>query len=83
MSFVPGGTLESVSSVVQQDILRRVKGLFALADQLEGRLAKARGQVDALTPSLLARAFAGQLAPKTHRRTGREVVRANQNFKNR
>ena len=44
--------------------MRRVEGLFALADQLELRLAKARGQVDKLTPSLLARAFAGQLVPQ-------------------
>ena len=36
----------------QQEIVRRVEGLFALADPLEVRLAKARGQVDALTPSL-------------------------------
>ena len=48
----------------QQEIVRRVEGLFALADQLELRLAKARGQVDQLTPSLLARAFAGQLVPQ-------------------
>jgi len=48
----------------QQEIVRRVEGLFALADQLELRLAKARGQVDKLTPSLLARAFAGKLAPQ-------------------
>ncbi len=46
------------------DIVRRVEGLFALADQLEVRLAKARGQVDQLTPSLLARAFAGELVPQ-------------------
>ena len=39
-------------NVEQQEIVRRVEGLFALADQLEARLAKARGQVDALTPSL-------------------------------
>ncbi len=45
----------------QQEIVRRVAGLFALADQLEQRLAQARKQVDKLTPSLLARAFAGQL----------------------
>ena len=45
----------------QQEIVRRVEGLFALADQLEARLAKARGQVEKITPSLLARAFAGQL----------------------
>ena len=38
--------------------------VFALAGQLELRLAKARGQVDQLTPSLLARAFAGKLVPQ-------------------
>ena len=38
--------------------------LFALADQLEPRLAQALKQVDKLTPSLLARAFAGQLVPQ-------------------
>lgn len=48
----------------QQQIVRRVEALFALADQLEERLAKARGQVDALTPSLLARAFRGKLVPQ-------------------
>lgn len=48
----------------QQEIVRRVEGLFALADQLELRLAQARGQVDKLTPSLLTRAFAGQLVPQ-------------------
>ena len=48
----------------QQEIVRRVEGLFALADQLEERLAKARGRVEKLTPSLLARAFAGQLVPQ-------------------
>ena len=41
-----------------------MEGLFALADELELRLAKARGQVDRLTPSLLARVFAGQLVPQ-------------------
>jgi type I restriction enzyme, S subunit len=48
----------------QQEIVRRVEGLFALADQFEARLTKARGQVDALTPSLLARAFAGKPVPQ-------------------
>ncbi len=46
----------------QQEIVRRMAGLFVLADQL--RLAQARRQVDKLTPSLLARAFAGQLVPQ-------------------
>ena len=48
----------------QPEIVGRVAGLFALADQLEQRLAQARKQVDKLTPSLLARAFAGQLIPQ-------------------
>jgi len=42
----------------------QIKTLLAQADPLELRLAKARGQVDALTPSLLARAFAGKLVPQ-------------------
>jgi type I restriction enzyme, S subunit len=46
---------------MKQEIVHRVAGLFALADQLELRLAQARKQVDKLTPSLLARAFKGEL----------------------
>jgi type I restriction enzyme, S subunit len=52
------------NTATKVEIVRRVEGLFAPADQLEVRLAKARGQVDALTPSLFARAFAGQLVPQ-------------------
>jgi type I restriction enzyme S subunit len=48
----------------QQEIVRRVEGLFALADRIEARLAAAQRQVDTLTPSLLARAFAGKLVPQ-------------------
>ena len=51
-------------NLANQEIMRRVEGLFALADQLEQRLAQARRQVDQLTPSLLARAFAGKLVPQ-------------------
>jgi type I restriction enzyme S subunit len=45
----------------QQEIVRRVEGLFALADQIEARFENARIQVNKLTPSLFARAFRGQL----------------------
>jgi hypothetical protein len=38
----------------QQEIVGHLEGLFALADQIEARFAQARGQVDELTPSLLA-----------------------------
>ena len=49
---------------VRQEIMRPVEALFALADQIEARFKKARAQVDQLTPSLLARAFRGQLVPQ-------------------
>lgn len=48
----------------QKEIVRRVQALFALADQIEARLAKAKTQLDKLTPSLLARAFSGKLVPQ-------------------
>jgi type I restriction enzyme S subunit len=48
----------------QKEIVRRVESLFALADQIEARLTAAHRQVDALTPSILARAFAGKLVPQ-------------------
>ena len=48
----------------QQEIVRRVERLFRLADHLEARLTKTRELVDQLTPSLLARAFAGTLVPQ-------------------
>ena len=44
--------------------MRQVEDLFALTDQLELRLAQARRHADKLTPSLLARAFAGKLVPQ-------------------
>jgi type I restriction enzyme S subunit len=48
----------------QQEIVRRVEVMFALADQIEVRFQKAQAQVDKLTPSLLAKAFRGQLVPQ-------------------
>ena len=48
----------------QKEIVRRVEELFALADRLEARVGKARGQVDKLTQSILAKAFRGELVPQ-------------------
>jgi type I restriction enzyme S subunit len=48
----------------QHEIVRRVEEMFSLADQIEAHFAKARSQVEQLTPSLLARAFRGQLVPQ-------------------
>ena len=68
----PGLNLENIRDVAvglpplaeQQEIVRRVEGLFALADQIAARFNKAQAQVDKLTPSLLARAFRGHLVPQ-------------------
>ena len=48
----------------QAEIVRRVESLFAWADRLESRHAAARAQVERLTPSLLAKAFRGELVPQ-------------------
>ncbi|MFO1225295.1 restriction endonuclease subunit S [Roseateles sp.] len=48
----------------QAQIVRRVETLFAFADRLEFRLTQAQTAVDRLTPSLLAKAFRGELVPQ-------------------
>lgn len=46
------------------EIVRRVEQLFAYADQLETKVAAAKQRIDALTQSLLAKAFRGELVPQ-------------------
>lgn len=60
--FELGVPLPSVSE--QTEIIRRVETLFAFADRLETRYTAARAQVEKLTPSLLAKAFRGELVPQ-------------------
>jgi type I restriction enzyme S subunit len=48
----------------QHEIVRRVEALFAYADHLEARCQVARAQIEWLTPSLLAKAFRGELVPQ-------------------
>lgn len=48
----------------QVEVVRRAQHLFTLADQLESRLNAARKIVDRLIPSLLAKAFRGELVPQ-------------------
>jgi type I restriction enzyme S subunit len=67
----PGLNLDNIRDVVvslpplleQQEIVRRVKVLFGLADRLETRYQKAQKRVDSLMPSILAKAFSGELVP--------------------
>jgi type I restriction enzyme S subunit len=48
----------------QQEIVRRVKALFKIADQIEERHKKAKAHIDKLTQSILAKAFRGELVPQ-------------------
>ncbi|WP_084461763.1 restriction endonuclease subunit S [Curvibacter gracilis] len=48
----------------QAEIIRRVETLFAFADRLEARLQAAQTSATRLTPSLLAKAFRGELVPQ-------------------
>jgi len=45
----------------QNEIVRRVEKLFASADRMEAHYTAARVQVEKLTPSLLNKAFSGEL----------------------
>lgn len=46
----------------QHEIVRRVDELFAYADSLEARVAEARRMAERLEPSILAKAFRGELS---------------------
>jgi|ERR1700730_1765155 len=47
----------------QEEIVRRVESLFAIADRTEIRLALGRKRVDSITQAILAKAFRGELVP--------------------
>lgn len=52
------------SAQEQAEIVRRVDTLFAFADRIEARLQTAQVATERLTPSLLAKAFRGELVPQ-------------------
>lgn len=65
----------------QQEIVRRVEAMYAVADQIEARFVKAKTRVDQLTQSLLAKAFRGELVPteaELARREGRSYETASE-----
>lgn len=67
----PGLNLDNIRDVVvglpplaeQQEIVRRVEKLFALADRLEARFVEGRKRADSITQAVLAKAFRGELVP--------------------
>ena len=48
----------------QIEVVRKIEKLFALADCLEARYIAARHQLEQMTPSLLSKAFSGELVPQ-------------------
>lgn len=48
----------------QIEIVRRVESLLAWADRIEARYSTARSQIERFTPSLLAKAYRGELVPQ-------------------
>lgn len=65
----PGLNLQNIKDVEfslpateeQNEIVHRVKELFAFADQVEQQVKNAQGRVNNLTQSILAKAFRGEL----------------------
>lgn len=55
----------------QQEIVRRVADLFALADAIERRVATATARADKIPQAILTKAFSGELVP-----TEAELARA-------
>lgn len=64
LSFLKSFTIQLPPVDQQAEIVRRVGQLFAYADQLEAKVSAAQKRIDALTQSLLAKAFRGELVPQ-------------------
>lgn len=64
ISKVSAVPIELPSNDEQNEIVRRVEALFSYAHRLEARYKAARNYVDRLTPTLLAKAFRGELVPQ-------------------
>jgi len=66
---ISGGDVKALPAPVpaideQQEVCRRVLALFALADSLARRYQHVTARVERLTPSILAKAFRGELVPQ-------------------
>jgi restriction endonuclease S subunit len=49
----------------QREIVRRVESLFTLSARIASRLKRTQARVERLTQSLLAKAFRGELIPRS------------------
>jgi type I restriction enzyme, S subunit len=51
-------------TVEAEEVVRRISGLFSLADRMEARYTNAATRIAKLTPSILSKAFRGELVPQ-------------------
>jgi hypothetical protein len=58
-------TLQDAMNARQREIVRRVEGLFALADSIGARFMQARAQMDQPMPTLLDRAWTHSLPARS------------------
>jgi type I restriction enzyme, S subunit len=59
----------------QREVVRRVHGLFRLADQIEARCKASQAQLEKLTQSILTKVFRGELVPTEDELMRRRVDR--------
>lgn len=59
-SALQKATISAPSINEQQEVIKRVENLFALADQIESKIKNAQERVNLLTQSILAKAFRGE-----------------------
>ena len=64
ISHLKGYAITVPPILEQAEIVRRVDELFAIADKLQRRYEDVFSQVEMLTPSVLAKAFRGELVPQ-------------------
>ena len=64
ISHLKGYAITVPPILEQAEIVRRVDELFAIADRLQRRYENVFSQVEMLTPSVLAKAFRGELVPQ-------------------
>ena len=79
LSLIKRWKISFPSLALQREIVRRIKGLFKLADSIEKRVAAAIARAEKLTQGVLAKAFRGELVPteaELARREGRSYESA-------
>jgi len=64
LSKIKAFPLPLPSLAEQEEVVRRVETLFAFAERLQRRYEATSAQVEQLTPSVLAKAFRGELVPQ-------------------